>query len=81
MNEWRRETRRKASRRSTQRAFFYSLMEKQNNFITRELLIIATWSIEQKLIIFQCRTDVRDEHGRREPVRPGRIDVRSEPNF
>ena len=48
-----------------------SHMGKQNNIITREILIIAMWFIEQKVIIFRCRTDARDEPARPEPARPG----------
>ena len=45
-------------------------MGKQNNIITREILISAMWFIEQKLILFRCRTDIRDEPARPEPARP-----------
>ena len=56
-----------ASRRPTQRASCDSHMGKQNKIITREILILAMWCIEQKVIIFRCRTDIRDE-----PARPWR---------
>ena len=36
-------------------------MGKQNNVVTREILFLAMWFIEQKVIIFRCRTDIRDE--------------------
>ena len=64
ISEWRREKRREASRRSTQRASCYSNMGKQNNIITREMLILAIWFIEQKVIIFRCRINIRDEPAR-----------------
>ena len=56
--------RREASRLSTQRAFYYSHMGKLNNIITREILILAMWFIEQKVILFLCRTDILDELAR-----------------
>ena len=59
-----------ASRRSTQRASCHSHMGKQNNIITREILILAMWFMEQKVILFRCRTDIRDEPARPEPARP-----------
>ena len=71
ISERRRETRREASRRSPQRASCYSHMGKQNNIITREILILAMWCFEQKVILFRCRTDIRDEPARPEPARPG----------
>ena len=71
VSERRRETRREASRRSTQRASCHSHMGKQNNIITREILILAMGFIEQKVVIFRCRTDIRDEPARPEPARPG----------
>ena len=52
-------------RRETQRASCHSHMGKQDNIITREILILAMWCIEQKVILFRCRTDIRDE-----PARP-----------
>ena len=70
ISERRRETRREASRRSTQRASCHSHMRKENNIITRERLILAMWFMEQKVILFQCRTDIRDEPARPEPARP-----------
>ena len=66
ISERRRENRREASRRLTQKASCHSHMEKQNNIKTREILIFAIWFIEQKIIIFRCRTDIRAE-----PARPG----------
>jgi len=66
ISERRRETRREASRRSTQRASCDSHMGKPDNVITREILILAIWFIEQKVILFRCRTNIRDE-----PARPG----------
>ena len=64
IGEWRRETRRETSRRSMQRASFFSLMGKQNNIITREILILAMWFIffDVKLI------SVMNQPG---PTRPG----------
>ena len=44
-------------------------MEKQNNIITREMMILALWFMEQKVIIFRCRADIRDEPARPEPSR------------
>ena len=73
ISERRRETRRLASRWSMQKASFYSHMGKQNNIITREKLILATWSIEQKVIVSWCRTDICDELARPEPARPGPV--------
>ena len=64
ISERRRERRCEASRRSTQRASFYSHMGKQNN---RESLILAMSFIQQKVIIFRGSTDIRDE-----PARPWR---------
>ena len=52
ISERRRERRREASRRSTQGASCHSHMGKQNNIITREILILAMWFMEQKLIFF-----------------------------
>ena len=34
-------------------------MGKQNNILTREILILAMWFIKQKVIFFRCRTDNR----------------------
>ena len=65
ISERRQETRREASRRSTQRASCHSHMGKQNDIITREILILDIWFIEQKVIVFRCRTDIRGE-----PARP-----------
>ena len=45
-------TERKASRRSTQKASFYSYMGKQNNIITRKILILVMWFIEKKKNLF-----------------------------
>ena len=70
ISERRTETRRETSRRSTQRASCYSQMGKQNNVITQEILILAIWFIEQKTIIFRCRTDIRDEPARPDTARP-----------
>ena len=66
IRERRRETRRETSLQSTQRASCHSHMGEQNNIITREILILAMWCIEQTVILFRCRTDIRDE-----PARPG----------
>ena len=55
----------------TQRASFCSHMGKHNNIIARELLVLAMWFIEQKVILFRCRTDIRYDPVRLEPVRPG----------
>ena len=68
--ERRRGTRREASRRSTQRASCHSHMGKQKNIITGEILILAMWCMEQKVILFRCRTDIRDEPARPDPARP-----------
>ena len=40
-------------------------MRKQN-ITNRELLILAMWFMEQKVFIFRCKTDIRDE-----PAQPG----------
>ena len=66
VSERRREKRCEASRRSTQRASCYSHMGQQNNKMAREILMSAMWFIERKVILFRCRTDIRDE-----PARPG----------
>ena len=58
-------------RRETQRASFYSHVGKQNNIITREILILAMWFRDQKVIISRCRTDIRDEPVRPDPTLPG----------
>ena len=71
ISERRRGRRREASRRSTQRASCHSHTGKQNNIITRETLILAMWCIEQKVILFRSRTDIRDELARPGPTRPG----------
>ena len=73
ISERRKQTRREAKRRSTQRAFFQRHIGKQNNVITRELLILAMLFLEEKFNIFRftCRTDIRDERSRLEPARPG----------
>ena len=55
---------REASRRSTQRAYFYSLMGKHNIIINSEILILAMWFTEQKIIFLRCRTDIRNETAR-----------------
>ena len=39
-------------------------MGKQNNIITREIKILVMGFIEQKIINFRCRIDVRDEPAR-----------------
>ena len=70
ISERRRETRHEASRRSTQRASCHSHTGKRNNIITREILILAMWCMEQEVILFRCRTDIRDEPARPEPARP-----------
>ena len=49
----------------------HSHMGKQNNIITREKLILAMWCMEQKVILFRCRIDIRDEQARPSPARPG----------
>ena len=48
-------------------------MGKQNNIKIREILILAMWFIEQKIILFLCRIDIRDEPARLEPARPGPV--------
>ena len=45
-------------------------MEKQNNLITRKILILAMWFREQENNLFHCRIDIRDEPARPEPARP-----------
>ena len=35
--------------------------EKKNNIITREILILAMWFTEQKVILFRCRANIRNE--------------------
>ena len=52
-------------REETQSASFYSHMGKQNNIKIREILILAMWFIEQRVILVRCRTNIRDE-----PTRP-----------
>ena len=32
-------------------------------------MILAVWFMEQKAIIFPCRTNIRDEPARREPAK------------
>ena len=39
-------------------------MGKHNDIISREILISAIWLIEQKFILFWCRTDIHDESAR-----------------
>ena len=46
-------------------------MGKQNNIVTCEILTLAMWFMEQKVIISRCRTDTRVELAQLEPVRPG----------
>ena len=53
-------------RRDAQRASSYSHMGKQN-IIT---IVLAMWLMEQKVVIFWCRTDFRDEPTGPEPARP-----------
>ena len=72
ISERRGETRREASRRSTQGSSCYSHMGEQNNNITREILILALWYIEQNFFPFRLRTYIRDEPARPEPARPWR---------
>ena len=64
----RRNAKRRVARRST--ASFYSDMGKQNDIITREILICTMRFNEQKVVIFRCRTDVRDEPAWPEPAQP-----------
>ena len=45
----------------------YGHMGKQNNSITREILMLAMWFIEQKTILFRCRIDNRDVPARPDP--------------
>ena len=71
ISERRRETLREALRRSPQRASCYNHMGKQNNIITGEIMILAMWFMEQKIILFRFRIDIRDEPARPEPARPG----------
>ena len=63
----RRDAERRVDRR---RDSCHSHKGKQNNIKTREILILAMWCIEQKFILFRCRTDIRDEPARPEPARP-----------
>ena len=68
--------RRDAKRRfDPRRELPLSHMGKLNNIITREILILAKWFMEQKVILFRCRADIRDEPARLEPARPGRTVV------
>ena len=67
-----REKRREASRRSMQRASCHSHMGKQN-IITREIMILVTWFIEQKVTHFRCRSDTLDQPAGPETARPGPV--------
>ena len=71
ISERRREKWREASRRSSQRASFYSHMGKQSNIITYEIFVLTMWFIEQKVILFRCRTDILDEPALPELARAG----------
>ena len=44
---------------------------KQNNIIICEILVLTIRFIEQKVIIFRCRTDFHDEPARPEPAQTG----------
>jgi len=61
----RRDAKRRVDRR---RELPVSHMGKPNNVITREILILAIWFIEQKVILFRYRTNIRDELARPEPA-------------
>ena len=56
-------------------------MGKQNSIITREILNLAMWFMEKEVIIFRCRTDIRDEPARPEPTRPGPAMTLLTPHF
>ena len=71
ISERRGETRSEVSRRSTQKASFYSHLGKQNNIITREIVNKAKLIILQKVILFRCRTDTGDESAQPESAQPG----------
>ena len=74
ISERRRETRREAWPRSTQRASCYSHMGKQKNIITREIFILAMWFIEKKIFLFDVEPiSVMNQPGsnRPDPARPG----------
>ena len=44
-------------------------MEKQKNIISREILILAVWFMEQKVIIFRCKNNIREEPARPVPAK------------
>ena len=44
-------------------------MGKQKNIVTREILFLAMWFMDQKVFLFWCRTDIRDEPARLDPAR------------
>ena len=56
---------------STREQFFHSHMGLSNNPISGKLLVFSTWSMEQKMFIFQHKIDIRDEPARLGPTRPG----------
>ena len=71
ISERRKETRREAPRRSAQVASCYSHMWKLNNIITREVLTLAMWFIEEKIIIFdENRYSWRNGPAQIGPTRP-----------
>ena len=43
------------------RAFFHSLMGNQNNAISRKLLIFPVMLMEQKMLLFDRVSDIRDK--------------------
>ena len=50
---------------------FHTYMGKQNNITARKTMILAMLFNEQKVNIFRCRIDIRDELARHEPARLG----------
>ena len=57
--------RRDAKRHFDQRReLLVTVMGKQNNIITREILILAMWFIEQKVILFRFRINIREDPAR-----------------
>ena len=63
----RRNAKRLADRR--RELHFTVIWEKKNNIITRETMILAMWIIEQKVIIFRCIIDIRNEPNRPDTAR------------
>ena len=69
-----------ASRRSTQKVSGYRQRGKQN-IIIREKLFLTMWFMEQKVILFRCRTDIHDKPARLELARPGPVMTLSDSLF